>query len=580
MAVTHPPLSLPPPPCASPGGDALVCPKGFFNCTDACIRDIFRCDGEVDCAAAEDEAECDECQSGALQCRGGSCVGAPRVCDGVRDCADGDDEDDCPANNSTALCPAGYLSCDNGTCYNGRFRCDGKMHCNDTTDEEDCYTELVTPEIHKARLRCSQYYRDLVEYLAMPEVANASLGDGQVECQHFKNGTFPETSFDSPMCLTIVICDYYGCYSEDLMRLDEYGFGKLSNDSLSLMLKKGELPDFTDIADLHASSREERLNNSVPAEDIVYSCTFDNHRCNHTQFFTWMSDEYGTCYTFNSFFQGNDSKVKTTKRAGPKTGLKVALEIRKGVALLTPEVGVRVVVHDPRLLPALEEEGFSIGPGVSSVAVKRTKYERLGNPHGVCANDYGFDHPYMYSRKLCKQLCIERVFREQCRCFIGQNPLYDSLETKPERQCSSNDRVQGLCMANVSKSIEEESIQCDCPLPCSEMTYDAQVTTSKPNNLYYNILSDTRKELKSLCSNDTQMVSLLVYLDSKSYGWDTLLSNIGGSLGLFIGVSLISILEMIEMIIDFVLIGFRRCTGRGKKISQMSATGETLRLRY
>lgn len=32
---------------------------------------------------------------------------------------------------------------------------------------------------------------------------------------------------------------------------------------------------------------------------------------------------------------------------------------------------MRVVVHDPRLLPALEEEGFSIGPGVSSVAVKR-----------------------------------------------------------------------------------------------------------------------------------------------------------------------------------------------------------------
>lgn len=55
----------------------------------------------------------------------------------------------------------------------------------------------------------------------------------------------------------------------------------------------------------------------------------------------------------------------------PQTGLKVALEIRKGVALLTPEVGVRVVVHDPRLLPALEEEGFSIGPGVSSVAVRR-----------------------------------------------------------------------------------------------------------------------------------------------------------------------------------------------------------------
>lgn len=34
-----------------------------------------------------------------------------------------------------------------------------------------------------------------------------------------------------------------------------------------------------------------------------------------------MSDEYGTCYTFNSFFKGNDSKEKTTKRAGPKVGV-------------------------------------------------------------------------------------------------------------------------------------------------------------------------------------------------------------------------------------------------------------------
>ncbi|XP_063609073.1 degenerin-like protein asic-1 [Penaeus indicus] len=209
-----------------------------------------------------------------------------------------------------------------------------------------------------------------------------------------------------------------------------------------------------------------------------------------------------------------------------------------------------------------------------------TKYERLGEPHGVCANDYGFDHPYKYSRKLCKQLCVEREFRERCGCFIGQNPLYDTLETVPEDRCSFVDRKQVLCMASVTKSIEEETIQCDCQLPCSEMMYDTQVTTSKPNAVYYNILSQTRKQLQSLCTNESQMVSLLVYLDSKSYtvteespaySWDTLLSNIGGSLGLFVGVSLISILEVFEMIIDVIFAGFKRCTGGGKKVSHKSA---------
>ncbi|XP_047502615.1 acid-sensing ion channel 2-like [Penaeus chinensis] len=541
-----------------------------------------------------------------MQCLDGSCVGAPRVCDGVADCAGGEDEVGCPANKTVAACPAGYLSCSDGSCYNGRFYCNKTSPCPFDEDEPNCRDDFIIPEIHEVRLRCSQYYRELVDLVDQPVFANVSL-EVEGDCPHFDKGTYIETSFMNPLCLDIVTCDFYGCYTDYLTRyteyfdeinmlcascddgsencwlphwLDEYETGKLSNISLYLMLKRSEIPDFSDIADLYTVPQEERLNNSIPANDFIYSCTFDNRRCNHTHFYTWMSDEYGTCYTFNSLFKENSSKVQTTKRAGPKTGLKVALDVQMGVALLTPEVGVRVIVHDPYLLPALDEEGFSIGPGASSVAVKRTKYVRLGEPHGVCANDYGFNHPYKYSRKLCKQLCVEREFRERCGCYIGQNPLYDSLQTVPERRCSSVDRIEGLCIASVTKSIEEDTILCDCPLPCSEMKYDTQVTTSKTNNVYYNILSQTRKPLKSICTNDSQMVSLLVYLDSKSYqvteespaySWDTLLSNIGGSLGLFVGVSLISILEVIEMIIDVIFAGFKRCTGGGKRVSRVSA---------
>ncbi|XP_042890714.1 uncharacterized protein LOC122265444 [Penaeus japonicus] len=582
----------------------LVCPRGFFNCTETCIREMYRCDGEGDCPNAEDEVDCDECQKEAYQCQGGGCVAVPRLCDGVRNCPQGDDEDNCPVKNSTALCPPGYLSCDNGTCYNGRFRCDGKALCLDGTDEYYCYSEFVTPEVHEMRLSCSEYYRNLVNYLGIEGLPNISPSESQRECQPFGNGSYREISFWSPVCLISVVCDFYGCYSADLERytefvekrqlcskcgdtstncwlpkwIDEYEGGKLTNDSLDLMLKKGIIPDFSDVADLYAPSRDERLNNSISAEDIVYSCTFNKRQCDHTHFYTWMSDEYGTCYTFNSFFQGNESDLRVTKKAGPKSGLKVTLNIRKGVALLTPEVGVRVIVHDPRLLPALEEEGFTVGPGVSSVAIMRTKYQRLGKPHGICTDEYNFDHPYTYSRKLCKQLCIERVYRERCGCFVGQNPLYDWLDEKPIKRCSSTDLVQGMCMGAIEKSLEEEQIECDCPLPCSEMKYSAQVTASMANEMYYNILSQTRKELQSLCTDDSQMVSLLLYLDSMNYAvteespaysWDTLLSNIGGSLGLFVGVSLISLLEMMEMFIDMIIIAYRRCTGI-KRISQTS----------
>ena len=40
--------------------------------------------------------------------------------------------------------------------------------------------------------------------------------------------------------------------------------------------------------------------------------------------------------------------------------------------------------------------------------------------------------------------------------------------------------------------------------------------------------------------------------------WDTLLSNLGGSLGLFVGVSMVSIMEVLELLFDLLLLALRR----------------------
>ncbi|XP_037778101.1 acid-sensing ion channel 1B-like [Penaeus monodon] len=55
--------------------------------------------------------------------------------------------------------------------------------------------------------------------------------------------------------------------------------------------------------------------------------------------------------------------------------------------------------------------------------------------------------------------------------------------------------------------------------------------------------------------------------ETPAYTWDTLLSNIGGSLGLFIGVSLVSILEVLEFLWDVCRISLRRC----RKTSRLEA---------
>ncbi|KAK3858429.1 hypothetical protein Pcinc_035380, partial [Petrolisthes cinctipes] len=87
-------------------------------------------------------------------------------------------------------------------------------------------------------------------------------------------------------------------------------------------------------------------------------------------FYMWQSDSYGNCFTFNSpnLYQVDngtytkDDYVRYTSNSGYQYGLRLTLnlDLKNYVSLLSPEVGVRVVVHQPSVTPIPEEEGFSL----------------------------------------------------------------------------------------------------------------------------------------------------------------------------------------------------------------------------
>ena len=59
-----------------------------------------------------------------------------------------------------------------------------------------------------------------------------------------------------------------------------------------------------------------------------------------------------------------------------QNGLRLALAVHPGLSLLSPEIGLRVVVHNPYHLPVPDEQGFNVGPGASSVSVSRVSMLR------------------------------------------------------------------------------------------------------------------------------------------------------------------------------------------------------------
>ncbi|KAJ9594393.1 hypothetical protein L9F63_014183, partial [Diploptera punctata] len=126
-----------------------MCKTGEFACLGSCscIPAAWRCDGDADCVAEEDEVECGEdldedpdedCNAfdGNVRCpRTGKCIREDWFCDGEDDCGDFSDETHC---GSDMNCTSDEFQCDNGLCVKSTWRCDGDDDCKDFSDEVNC----------------------------------------------------------------------------------------------------------------------------------------------------------------------------------------------------------------------------------------------------------------------------------------------------------------------------------------------------------------------------------------------------------------------------------------------------------
>ncbi|KAF5269791.1 hypothetical protein FQA39_LY08572 [Lamprigera yunnana] len=124
------------------------CARNEFLCIRSCtcIKNDYRCDGDIDCDGGEDEIECSEiedarnlkCESSAkhIRCpRSGKCISKEWLCDGDDDCGDFSDETHC---GSTINCTDDQFECLNGLCIPKNWICDNDNDCKDFSDELNC----------------------------------------------------------------------------------------------------------------------------------------------------------------------------------------------------------------------------------------------------------------------------------------------------------------------------------------------------------------------------------------------------------------------------------------------------------
>ncbi|CAG0900735.1 unnamed protein product [Darwinula stevensoni] len=335
---------------------------------------------------------------------------------------------------------------------------------------------------------------------------------------------------------------------------------------------------------------------------LVPDCTFGGAPCGPEDL-QWVTDPYyGKCVSFN--YRGN----KTTERAGLLHGLHLRLSWNGSdpLTLLSPAEGFRLVLHDPQLPPDPTTEGLDAAPRKNShVAVRKTQVNRLPPENGgSCSPDsylgdrfnglFTKSNETKYSEKLCLELCkIEKILNET-KCYY-KSPLLQDLWNS-SNYCNESKRMihddpppppsKGAFRAVQKPQRFDASVDqppCGCSIPCSQNRYFWSLSSVDliPENEMLSDLVDWLKKQKGLGLDESQLENktfclrrgklenaavVNVYYETmivETYGespgltWLVFVGVLGGWMGLFVGMSCMSLFEVLEYVVDFLLYAWR-----------------------
>lgn len=285
--------------------------------------------------------------------------------------------------------------------------------------------------------------------------------------------------------------------------------------------------------------------------------------------------------------------------AGNELGLSVMVDNQIEKYFLTSGsfVGSKVLVHHPEDFPLVRDRGFVIGPGqevfvgvdgadVYSTldaktvdAIKRKCYFR---------DERTLDYYTNYTRSNCLLECSFKFIKSVCGCvpYYFPNNGLSSICGLKDLACLKNasSTLKSLYYASladveVMQLLQKKGIDCNCPAACAETSYKIEVSSApfpsepafwKMKNKRTKMGMDYFRDEVSLLHVFFKSEFIVQYKRDQLYGIEDLVSNIGGLMGLCLGFSLLSVVELIYFFtLRWCVLCCRRKGGGGGGIQNM-----------
>ncbi|XP_062931484.1 acid-sensing ion channel 1 isoform X3 [Cynocephalus volans] len=265
---------------------------------------------------------------------------------------------------------------------------------------------------------------------------------------------------------------------------------------------------------------------------------------------------YGKCYTFNS---GRDGRPRLkTMKGGTGNGLEIMLDIQQDEYLpvwgetdeTSFEAGIKVQIHSQDEPPFIDQLGFGVAPGFQTfVACQEQRLIYLPPPWGTCkavTMDSDLDFFDSYSITACRIDCETRYLVENCNCRMVHMPG-DAPYCTPEQYKECADPALDFL-------VEKDQEYCVCEMPCNLTRYGKELSMVKiPSKASAKYLAKKFNKSEQYIGENILVLDIFFEVlnyetieQRKAYEIAGLLGDIGGQMGLFIGASILTVLELFD----------------------------------
>ncbi|GFO11073.1 acid sensing ion channel 1 [Plakobranchus ocellatus] len=338
---------------------------------------------------------------------------------------------------------------------------------------------------------------------------------------------------------------------------------------------------------LRSFSTQEQQEMGHQMQDMLLECKFGNEYCTSGNFTFLYNLQHGNCYTFASSQDLHRSEW-LAMRAGPGNGLSMEFDVQFDEYLpSTTASGLKVLIHDNGEMPFPEDGGILAGTeAATSIAMRKTQIKRLASPYVDCIakvdvnnNDKNFfaDFGFTYSLNACRKSCLQKHIRKKCQC-CDVSFSYPCTEDSLRRSmgiiaregdaipiCNTTDPQTTKCIREADEAFRDNKLGCikNCPPACEESSFSTTVSSVPFLTRDYRQISMRQRGLDQnvtqiLKAGERSLLKLEIFYDSlivdkvvsqPAFTWNKLLSDIGGQLGLLLGFSILTAIEILELVV-------------------------------